>query len=93
MSLKVKLSNTLKICFVLSLTVLLVDCQRSYLHELKDAMYSLKKYIHTLDGLSELKNKVELVDQFFNANIDEDCEPFVCPKGIQLFTIYFYFSN
>ncbi|KAK4012660.1 hypothetical protein OUZ56_024897 [Daphnia magna] len=55
---------------------------RSYFDEIKDAMHSLKSYLHTgLDGLAKLAKTIEVVEQFVDATIDEDCEPFMCPKG------------
>lgn len=93
MSTNVKLSKTLKNCLVLlSFTVLFVDCQRGYYEEIKDAMYSLKNYLHTgLDSLSKLAKTIETVEQFVDATIDEDCEPFICPKGIEFFYFLFPF--
>jgi hypothetical protein len=50
--------------------------------EVKDAMQSLKSYLHTgLEGLAKLAKTIEVVEQFVDATIDEDCEPFICPKG------------
>lgn len=58
------------------------ECQKSYLDEIKDAMHGLKSYLHTgLEGLAKLAKTIEVVEQFVDATIDEDCEPFTCPKG------------
>lgn len=75
-------SKTPYVLFVIGFLVLSCNCQRSYLDEIKDAMYSLKSYLHTgLDGLAKLAKTIEVVEQFVDATIDEDCEPFICPKG------------
>lgn len=67
-----------------------VNCQKSYFDEIKDAMHSLKSFVRTgLEGLDKLAKSLEVVEQFVDATIDEDCEPFTCPKGIQICRILF----
>ena len=68
-----------------TISALLVDGQKSYFDEIKDAMHSLKSFLHTgLDGLSKLAKTIEVVEQFVDATIDEDCEPYTCPKGFKV---------
>ena len=74
--------------FVFSLLlccVNLVQCSgesKSYFDGIKDAMHSMKSFINTgLDGLSKLAKTIEVIEQFVDATIDEDCEPFTCPQG------------
>ncbi|XP_045036452.1 group XIIA secretory phospholipase A2 [Daphnia magna] len=67
---------------LMTISIVFINCQRSYFDEIKDAMHSLKSYLHTgLDGLAKLAKTIEVVEQFVDATIDEDCEPFMCPKG------------
>ena len=50
--------------------------------EIKDVVSTLKQYLHSgLEGLSKLAATIETVEQFVDATIDEDCEPFTCPPG------------
>lgn len=87
MSTKLNIFHILRVFVVLvTFSTLFVNCQKSYFDEIKDAMYSLKSYLHTgLDGLAKLAKTIEVVEQFVDATIDEDCEPFVCPKGTPTF--------
>lgn len=54
----------------------------SYLDEIKEVVSTLKQYFHSgLEGLAKLAETIETVEQFVDATIDEDCEPFTCPPG------------
>ncbi|XP_046657584.1 group XIIA secretory phospholipase A2-like [Daphnia pulicaria] len=65
-----------------TISALFVDGQKSYFDEIKDAMHNLKSFLHTgLDGLAKLAKTIQVVEQFVDATIDEDCEPYTCPKG------------
>lgn len=70
-----------------TVSILYVQCEASYLDDIKDAMHNLKTYLHTgLQGLAKLAETIEIVEQFVDATIDEDCEPFLCPKGKVVFS-------
>lgn len=79
---------------LMTISIVFINCQRSYFDEIKDAMHSLKSYLHTgLDGLAKLAKTIEVVEQFVDATIDEDCEPFMCPKGIKIGGIFHTIVN
>lgn len=55
---------------------------KSYLDEIKDAVFSMRSFLNAgLEGLGKLAKTIETVEQFVDATIDEDCEPFTCQKG------------
>jgi hypothetical protein len=54
-----------------------------YINGIKDAMSNIRGYLNTgLEGLAKLAQTLETVEQFVDANIEEDCDPFVCPPGL-----------
>jgi hypothetical protein len=86
--------RVIRVLFVfVTISSLFVDGQKSYFDEIKDAMHSLKSFLHTgLDGLAKLAKTIEVVEQFVDATIDEDCEPYTCPKGFNVKKIIPWFA-
>lgn len=71
---------------ILRLTILSIlifnTVSADYMDEIKDVVSTLKKYLQSgLEGLAKLAETIETVEQFVDATIDEDCEPFLCPAG------------
>ena len=71
------------------------DKPKSYLDEIKDAVFSMRSFLNAgLEGLGKLAKTIETVEQFVDATIDEDCEPFTCPKGkSNLLTFIFNYDS
>ena len=82
-----KMLFRLSLYLLFSLLIVRVDCNESasYLNGIKDAVYGLKSFLNMgLDGLAKLAKTIAVVEQFVDATIDEECEPFICPKGTYL---------
>lgn len=81
--------NNVKLCHILCLFIIIFIQythsyqDNSYYDDLKDAVYNLKSYLQSgLEGLAKVARTLEAVEQFVDATIDEECEPYTCPRGI-----------
>ena len=62
--------------------------EAGYFNSVKDAVDGLKSILNIgLNGLEKLAHTVQVIEQFVDATIEEDCEPFMCPKGILFYHI------
>lgn len=84
--------NSCTFYFLLSFLCIIHSTQcyqdSGYLSDIKDALYNLKSYLQSgLEGLAKVAKTLEAVEQFVDATIDEECEPYTCPRGINTISI------
>lgn len=54
----------------------------NYIENAKAAIASMRTFFAKgMDGLVKLLETIDQVEQFVDATIEEECEPFTCPDG------------